>query len=694
MTRLRISDKGDFMQAVVQETNQIESVTPHLRITIRYEWLAVLALVMFSVIFHLAGLDEIPLSDTEAQQALSAWRSTMPNVSGTPILADSPMVWWSQKIAFSLLGGSDFSSRVFTALAGVLLSLSPLMFVPLLGKSRAYIMTILMSVSPILLATSRTSAGTTWSLLLAVVVLWFAWRYYETSLKKYGLSALIAGALLIMMTESQSPLLALVLIASGWFAFLLTIYAQFVEESPTDLMTQFRARLASLPFVEGLILGGFIVFTVASGFMFASDGLKIVGENISRFIGGWTTSYQHPQAYRPFDALIFYEIWLIPFFLVAIGMLTLQRKITFIERFLMLWVGFGFLALVIYPDMAVTHAAWITIPMIALMAYVISQAFLPFSPPIDAVVLVTDERGLLWGKFVVALMLFVMFILFTAHVQFVSRGILLLLNGTPSNFFASVGSAELAREIQIRRYVGVSEAMLVAVIVAVMMMIGYFLATTIWGAIVPLQGAIIGMFAFVWMASIGTMWGVIWARADNSLEMFHYPQTTSRQAYLLRETLEDFAFRQSMGMNSSLPIAVLAPSDGAVAWLLRDFNNAKFVTSIQEAQSYEIVIVPQGGHSPQYSSDLGGDYVGQRFNISNRFGGVSGTASYWQFFRYPADILKAPQRAFIWEMNLDLLAWWLLREVRYAPQVYESVLLWVRQDVYDSAPLINPASAR
>ena len=247
----------------------------------------------------------------------------------------------------------------------------------------------------------------------------------------------------------------------------------------------------------------------------------------------------------------------------------------------------------------------------------------------------------------------------------------------------------MAREIQVRQYVGVSEAMLVSVIVLVMTMIGYFLATTIWGTLVPLQGAIIGLFAFVWMASFGTAWGAGMFRADNPVEMFHYPQATSKQTMLLRETLEELAFRQSMG-TFAIPIAVLAPSDGVLAWVLRDFYNTNYVESVQEAQTYEIVIIPQGGDSPQFAPDLGGDYVGQWLTISTRWGGVSGTTSYWQPFRYNADILKHPTRAFVWEMNLDLMAWWLLREVRTNPAPYESILLWVRQDIYDNVPLINP----
>ncbi len=675
------------MQAVAQQETTITDSPNTMRLMLSYQWLMVAMLVIFSVIFHVAGIDEFPLSDTEAYRALSAWRSTMPNVTGEPLLADSPVIWWSQKIAFSLLGGSEFSSRIFTALAGVLLSISPLFFTPLLGKSRAYISAVLLSISPILLANARMSSSTTWGLLLAIAMLWFIWRFYETGQKRYGLSAFITMACVIFMTESQSPLLVIVLIGSGLIAFLLTLYASFLHDSPNEMLTQIRNRLSSVSWIEALAVTGLILFCVGTGFTFALDGLKIVGELLTQFLRGFTQS-QHPQGYRPLDVLIFYEVWLIPFFFIGVGLIAYQQKMTFVERFLMLWVGLGFIVFVLYPDMTAAHGAWLVVPMSVMMAYVISQAFVRVSPPIDAPVLVTDERGVLWGKFTVALITFVMFILLTAHLQFLSRGFLLLPNGTPSTFFANLDSQELIRQLSNRRYIGLREALIVSVIIAVMMLIGYFLATTIWGAIVPLQGAFIGMFVFVCMAGFGTAWSVSMHRVTNPVEMFHYPEMTSSQAFLLRKTAQEIAFRYSGG-TPSLPIAVLAPSDGIVAWLLRDFYNTNYVTNIREAQFYEVIIVPLDNDVDDYA-DLGGNYVGQRFELTDRWGGVSGIASNWRLVLDPARVLRAPYQSLVWEINLDLLTWWLLREVRREPQSSQAVLFWVRQDVYDNVPLPVP----
>jgi hypothetical protein len=198
------------------------------------------------------------------------------------------------------------------------------------------------------------------------------------------------------------------------------------------------------------------------------------------------------------------------------------------------------------------------------------------------------------------------------------------------------------------------------------------------------------MFAFVCMASFGTAWGVAMHRASNPIEMLHYPQTTSSQAMLLRKTMQELAFRYSGGTNS-LPIAILAPSDGIVAWLLRDFYNAKFVSNIREAQLYEVIIVPFDTYSSDDFLDLGGSYVGQRFNMTDEWAGVSEFVSIWRLANNPAQVLRAPYRSLIWEINLDLMPWWFLRDVRFQPNSVYAVLLWVRQDVFDNVPLLNPS---
>ena len=87
----------------------------------------------------LAELDTVPMGADEARQALAAYRG-LPDSPGGSLSAESPLNYWLQQIAFSLLGSGEATARLFTALGGALLGLSPLLFRDLLGRARAFLL--------------------------------------------------------------------------------------------------------------------------------------------------------------------------------------------------------------------------------------------------------------------------------------------------------------------------------------------------------------------------------------------------------------------------------------------------------------------------------------------------------------------------------------------------------------------------
>jgi hypothetical protein len=94
-----------------------------------------------------------------------------------------------------------------------------------------------------------------------------------------------------------------------------------------------------------------------------------------------------------------------------------------------------------------------------------------------------------------------------------------------------------------------------------------------------------------------------------------------------------------------------------VAWLLRDFGNVQYVTSLEEAKRDQIVLLPAILEEP----DLGGAYVGQSF-VTERI---------WsETFLLPS----------------DMIGWWLQRLTRPGQHTDRKVILWLRQDVFDGIP--------
>jgi hypothetical protein len=126
--------------------------------------------------------------------------------------------------------------------------------------------------------------------------------------------------------------------------------------------------------------------------------------------------------------------------------------------------------------------------------------------------------------------------------------------------------------------------------------------------------------------------------------------------FLLRQTLYDVADRQSSGF-PKIPIMALIPEDGVAAWELRDFVNLQFITDVSDARTQEIAVLPQTAQPP----DLGGNYVGSKYDLS----------ADWS----PQSVEFA-----------DLLAWWLQRKTRLPSTPINTLVLWLRQDIYNGTP--------
>ena len=152
------------MHAVAHEMTTEDQAAP-FRLVMTVETAAIITLICISLLFRLIALGAAPMTALETKPALAAWRSVSAQASGEAIISDSPVLFWTQKISFSMLGASETTARFWTALAGVALSMSPLLFRNLLGRARAYLFAVLLTISPVLLTASRFSHGAVWAML-------------------------------------------------------------------------------------------------------------------------------------------------------------------------------------------------------------------------------------------------------------------------------------------------------------------------------------------------------------------------------------------------------------------------------------------------------------------------------------------------------------------------------------------------
>ena len=619
------------MQVTAQDQTQavVEQGAEPGAVAISYEWIAYGLLFALGLWLRVAELDSVPLSADEATQALAAWRALNPALAGTTIVPESPLLFMLHGLSFSTLGASAFSARIFTALAGALLVILPLLFRDVLGRGRAFLFSFVLAFSPVLLIASRADSPAVWALLSAGLGLWALWRWWQHAATGSALLATACFAATVLLTDPAGYVLALVLAGAGALA----LAWQRVDEPDNDVVPGVMARLRGWPWPFSLLVGVLTVFVVATGFMLYLPGLSAVSELLGQGVAGIVTPQPGSPPLFGLLAALFYEPVLWVFAVVAVWLLARRGSLGLLDRFFASWMVLAGAALLVYRGAGPAHALWLIVPMVGLTTSVAVH------------VLAADDHPFLevpwWGKWVTAMTLFAMLTIFTINLQAIARA---LLSVPGSNFVnAPVNPINV----------------IWTSIWLLFIVVGYFLTSSLWGSTTSLKGGAIGLLTFALVTSVGSGWSAAVTNAGNPIEFWHV-QPTGREALLLRDTLLELTRRESGGF-PELPVFVLAEDDGVVAWLLRDFLNVTYITQPDEARTQEVVLLPLLAEPPE----LGGSYVGQDFILQRT---------------WPMTSLE----------GLDFIPWWLQRRTRMPDLPAQTMVLWLRQDIYDGAPF-DPA---
>ena len=599
---------------------------------ISVEFIAYAGLILLALVLRFAQLDAVPLTNAEARQALAAWRVVQPDVPGSAIVPESPLLFLLHSFSFTILGGSEFSARFWTALGGIGLILTPLLFRNLLGRGRAFILSVLLTFSPVLLVASRTDSAVVWTVLAGVLALWALWRYAESAQSGFAVLATILIVSMIFLTDPTGLVFVFILVGAGIFAFWITP-RETLDETPSPAATissVARERFQTWPWQTGLIIAVLIVALVSTLFMLYPAGFSAVSGLLGAFVRGLTTPRPNTPFLFPLLISLFYEPVVIVLGLVSVVWLVRRDALTFVERFFIGWVIFAILASVAYAGTGPEHALWIVLPLAGLASSLIAGLLARTEHP-----LWWDVP--LWSKWVVMLVSIALLGMFSIHIQAFARALIASPEGTFQLLNANTASV-------------------VWVIISLLfMVIGFFLASSIWGLDTTVQGAALALVAFGLVTSLGSGWRAAAVTVDNPVELWNR-QPISEDMFLLRQTLNDVADRQTNGF-PKIPIMALVPEDGVAAWELRDYVNTQFITDVGDAKAQEIVLLPQSNEPP----NLGGNYVGSKYDVS----------ADWS----PQSVQFA-----------DLLAWWLQRKTRLPTTPVNTLVLWLRQDIYNGTP--------
>jgi predicted membrane-bound mannosyltransferase len=591
--------------------------------SISVEVVAYLGILVLALVLRIAQLDVVPLGTNEARQALAAWRVVNAEAPGLPIVPESPLMFALHSLSFSVLGANEFSARILTVLAGVGLLLTPLLFRSILGSVRTFVLVLLLSLSPILLATTRMDSPLIWATLFVVLGIYFFWHYTRSRQNGYAIAATLMMVMTALLTDSTGIFLMLIVLLAGWLTGRKGFEVTQDDVSPPETISIRQG----FPWVRALGISGLVVFLITTLFMLYPAGLSAMGELLRATLTGFTTRSAEQPFFFPWVITLFYEPVTVVMGVVAMIFVLRGTKVSLVDRFLSYWVVLAGIFSLIYVGASAEHTLWLVVPLTALVSRFVTRQLLPDRDP-------NWWHIPYWARWAVAGVIVAAFSMLAIHAQTLAR-----------SFMTGMG---VTFEIN-----NPSTYNLVLMIIAVLfLLVCYFVASSEWGDRTAIRGVILGVVAFFGITSLGSGWHISVFNAEDPVELWNR-NPTNLEVFQLRNTLLELGDRQTAGF-PEVRIAVIAPDDGVVAWAVRDFRNAQFIPDSTAARGEAIVLMPASITQP----DLGGPYVGRTINISRQ----------WRI----SDISL-----------LSFPAWWLQRRTLTGSLPDEQYTLWLRQDIYN-----------
>ncbi|MDX2163106.1 MAG: hypothetical protein SF162_17450 [bacterium] len=617
----------------------------HSQLTITREGLAYLLLIVLVLLFRFAELDRVPLSRAEAAQANTAYALIEPRSSLEPARIASPLLFALQSISMGLLGGSEAAARSLTVLGAVGLVFSPLLFRSRLGKGQTLLLCLILAVSPSLFAASRASSGAIWSALLVVIGLWAAYQTVISVRREAPVSTAFPSVLIVtwvaaaILAEPGGLILVAIAAGAGVIAAL-TGRAQneavfrFEDEMLPQMRTNDLELLARrIPWATAIGAAVITVIVVSTAFMSHPSGLANVGELLTSLLAGFGPREPGAAPFLPLTAALFYEPFLWLFGVVAVITAISRRRVRGVTRFMMAWTGLALIASVVYRGATAEHALWFVLPLSVLTSQVIADLF------------ADDVQYRLWevptwARWIVTVSMLSILAVFTLALHDVARSLLNAPNGSLQNL-------------------ALDQASVVLVLIPILFsIITFFLIASVWNERPAFQGIALAIFIFGMVGSLGSGWRIAVDGVENANELWH-TTAYSRNLFLLRETLLEIDRREGGGFGEVEIVSVVGESP-EIAWLLRDFRDARSAVTVREAIGAPVILtetMPVEGTTDDVPETLFSNYVGQDFTVSRTW--------------LPETLLLT-----------ELPAWWTQGRTLAVQTSSRQVILWVRSDIY------------
>ena len=549
--------------------------------------------LLAAAIMRFANLGQLPLSDTEAAQAMAVWGFWQP---GAVVAAlGSPAYFSLTSFLTQLFGYSDGVMRFIPALFGLGLIYLPWLLRHRLGTQGALVTAVLLTISPLNSIVART-AGADSIALFAVLLLFIAFiRYQETAASRWLYTLFAAFGLgLASSALFYSGLITLLL---AWLIHARLGLSLFV--------VGWHVRPTATNWRKGTAVGAIIFILLSSFFLLVPAGLGAS----ARLLGEWFQAFGGSLTLDSLFSLARYEPALIILGLVGI-----------------IW------------------AIWRNQPLSLFAVYWLSSAL----------ILLLLQRNFLGNALLLTLPAALLIGLMTNAVWHrrwdgLSSGVALA--GLAGALMLLVNLARFGRILQLNPQEGGEYLLVMLTIVLFVGLILYFVASEDSAAVS--QGLLLALLGFF----IFYQWGTGWWLGQNAANDPRERWVSSGTDQAVRELDDTVRMLSRQLANSDTQLEIATTLDvPALHWYLRNYVQLEQLSALPLAPTQQVIITPEQGESPLAAGYSGTDFAIRRTEpvppTTPSETAVYDTFRWW--FAHESTAIVPVERAIVW-VRTDLI---------------------------------------
>ncbi|MFB0533765.1 MAG: flippase activity-associated protein Agl23 [Anaerolineae bacterium] len=554
-----VADKGAERIGVSARLTPERSTAALPWLTVEVALYVLIGMVAAGLRFYALGAQ--PLRESEATQALAAWRFSQGNLEGTA--GYSPLLFLGNVFAFVLLGASNALARLVPALFGTALAVLPYFLRPRLGRRGALVASILLALSPSTLFFSRYLGGpiVVTACVLAVLVGFFG--YLDSRQPKYAY--LIAAALALSL--SADPMIYTFVLIFGTFLLLLALIDRLanVDMGWSAVLAAWQtAREETDLLKKSALVVVAVVALVSTAFLLNFAGLPAALDFLPTWLAQLGPQPGDQPWYYYFQLLVLYEPLILILGLIGLVYHYIGRR-DLLTTFLLYWTVAAAVIYALAGQKAPGNVLLLVLPLALLASLLIGRFWDQLA------------QAAAWG----AEGLFVAFSL-------------------PVVVFLAIQLAGYASSGQtVYLYLALVAFLVLPTLIALCWM---------WlGQGPALRYGEIILLLVLAMLTVNLSVGLNYHRAADPREPM-VAEATSPGVVDLVTTLERISSHQE-GDPYTIATTVEEATGPVLAWHLRNFRNTSFVEQLSPSIETPVVVTLAREEEPT----LGGSYVGQSF---------------------------------------------------------------------------------